>query len=91
MTIKIDLTENGFIDIDVTHEDAIAMAAPFWSPRSATKAAMLALTVAEGEDLKRVRLMGKRGLSNAGWTATFIDKAKNDRYIASYRERNQPV
>lgn len=85
MAITIELSENGYIHIDMPSKDAEAIGCPMWSPSADSVATELAKAVTTDgrEPVLFTRVSPKRGLRNAGWTATFRDMAKYGRFLAS--------
>jgi hypothetical protein len=85
--IKVEITDNGYITIDVSSADANRLGRfPY-----AAGTDIFALRLAEvvGGDpitLRRMSLRKKNGVSNMGWTATFIDADRQAEYVARHAQ-----
>ena len=84
--ITIEMQENGYIRIEATDAGARAMGAVPWSKDSTETERIdaLAATVA-GKPVTRQWWRIKKGLSNVGFTATYLDEAKRDAFMAARR------
>ena len=82
--ITIEVTENGYISIDVPDRDAVTLNAEVYTEAAEVLALRVAHAIAPGStQLLPLHTTKKRGLSNRGWTAVYRDQDRKDRYLAS--------
>ena len=81
--ITIQTTDNGWITIDATDED-VRRADPRWGVMA--WALRLAETAGDTHGLTTMGWHSKRGLSNHGFRVSYVDKAKQEAYIAGLEQ-----
>jgi hypothetical protein len=82
--IKIEVTETGYITIDVPSDDATLLRRFPYASGTDFFALALARTIVGGTGpLKRMSFRKRTGLPNMGWTATFIDSDRQTAYVAA--------
>jgi hypothetical protein len=85
--IKVTITDNGYVVIDAAHADAIRLGITPYRSGSDDGVKRIAQAFAPDATLRRMTFRKKQGLSNMGWRAVFVDKDKQDAFVAAKEEK----